>query len=75
MPNGDSGSLDEVAKLLALLVRLQVGNQTQTILEFHKLGIAPTRIAELVGTTPATARVTVSQNKARAKLGTKKDAG
>jgi predicted O-methyltransferase YrrM len=66
MPNeGPSRDFDEVAKLLTLLARLQLGNQTQTILELGRLGFSSARIAELVGTTPATARATVNQNKGR----------
>lgn len=58
-------SLDEVSRLLALLVRLQLGNQTQAILELNRVGIGPTRIADLLGTTAGTARVTVHQSRQR----------
>jgi DNA-directed RNA polymerase specialized sigma24 family protein len=45
-------------RLLALLVRQQFENQTQMIIELDRLGFTPTRIADLVGTTPDTAKVT-----------------
>jgi hypothetical protein len=61
----ESGSRDEIARLLTLLIRLQLGNQTNTIVELHKLDFSAARIAELVGTTPATARATVHQQKRR----------
>lgn len=65
MATPESGSQDEVARLLTLLIRLQLGNQANTILELSKLEFSASRIAELVGTTPATARVTVNQAKAK----------
>ena len=61
----DPSSSDELARLLTLLIRLQLGNQTNTILELNKLEFSASRIAELVGTTPATARVTVNQAKSK----------
>ena len=63
----ESGSLDEVARLLALLVRLQLGTQSTTILELNKLGFSASRIADLLGTTSATARVTINQQKSKAR--------
>ncbi len=62
----EPGSSDEVARLVALLIRLKVGNQAQTIVEMSRLGIGPGRIAELLGTTSATARVTVHQPRQKA---------
>lgn len=59
----EPGSTDEVARLLALLVRLQVGSQAQAIAELDRLGITPARIADLLGTTAGTARVTVHQKR------------
>lgn len=49
---------EETVRLLALLVRLQLENQAQTIVELDRLGFTPTRIAVLVGTTADTAKVT-----------------
>lgn len=59
----ETGSIDELARLLALLVRLEIGSQAETIVELDRLEIGPSRIAELLGTTPATARVTIHQKK------------
>lgn len=67
MASSEPGSLDEVARLLALLVRLQVNSQTQAILELSRIGIGPSRVAELLGTSAATARVTVNQSKSKSK--------
>ena len=64
---------DEIARLVAVLIRLKVENQTQAILELGKAGIPNTRIAELLGTTPDTAKVTLAR--ARKKTGRKGEDG
>ena len=61
----EASSLDEIARLLALLLRQQLDNQTQLILELSRLELTPTRIAELVGTTPATVRATLNQRSSK----------
>ena len=67
-PENPSGSsLDEIARLLATLVRLQLGNQAQTIIELNKAGLSNARIADLIGTTPDTVKVTVQRARRRAK--------
>jgi DNA-binding NarL/FixJ family response regulator len=58
---------DEIVRLLATLVRLQLGNQTQTIVELNKAGLANARIADLIGTTPSTVKVTVQRARKRSK--------
>jgi hypothetical protein len=55
--------LDEIARLLATLIRLQLETQADAIRELGKLGIGPKRIAELLGTTPNTVTVTLSKAK------------
>lgn len=60
-----AGSPDEVSRLLALLVRLQIGNQSSTILELDRLGLGPKRIGELLGTTANTVNVTIHKAKKR----------
>jgi len=52
---------EETVRLLATLIRLQVDNQTQAILELGRAGFGPTRIASLVGTTSDTAKVTLAR--------------
>ena len=52
---------DEVAKLLTLLVRLQLGSQQETIIELNRLGFENSRSASLLGTTTATVRATVNK--------------
>lgn len=53
--------LEEVARLLAIQIRLGLPNQTQAILELNRAGFGPTRIAQLLGTSPATAKVTIQK--------------
>lgn len=56
--------LDEVVKLLIL--NLKHGNdfsQSKLMLEMGSLGFQPKRIAELLGTTPNTVSVSISQSK------------
>lgn len=58
---------EEIVRLLAILVRLQLDNQAEAIRELSKAGFGPTRIAELVGTTAGTAAVTLAKQKAAKK--------
>lgn len=60
---------EEAAQLLAVLIRLMLPSQTAAILELDKVGFSPARIAELLGTTPGTASVTVQKNKSKPKSG------
>lgn len=62
---------EELARLLALQIRLQIGSQGETIQELNKIGFGPSRIAELLGTTANTANVTLQKAKKRAQ-GTEK---
>ena len=55
--------LDEVSRLLAILIRLQLPTQADAIRELGKTGLGPKRIAELVGTTPNTVNVTLAKAK------------
>ena len=52
---------EEITRLLALHLRLALPNQTQAILELNRAGFGPTRIAELLGTSTATAKVTIQK--------------
>jgi hypothetical protein len=66
---------DEIVRLLAIQVRLQFESQTDAIREMSRAGFGPTRIAELLGTTPGTVNVTLTKSKGRApKKATKKGA-
>jgi hypothetical protein len=56
---------DEIVRLLAILVRRQVGSQADAIVELHRAGFGPTRIAELFGTTAGTVNVAVNRYKAK----------
>ena len=57
--------LEELSRLMALQIRLAIGNQSQTILELHRLGISIRRIAELLGTTSNTVNVSIRKAKKR----------
>jgi DNA-directed RNA polymerase specialized sigma24 family protein len=46
--------LEDAVRLLALQVRYQFPSQAEATVALRKLGFAPTRIAELLGTTPGT---------------------
>lgn len=54
---------EETVRLLALLIRLLVTSQTTAIVELSKVGFGPTRIAQLLGTTPNTANVAIQKAK------------
>ena len=56
---------DEIARLLATIIRIQLPSQADAIKELNKAGLGPKRIAELLGTTPNT--VTVALNRAKKK--------
>ena len=56
---------EEIVRLLALQVRRQFETQAEAIREFGKAGFGPTRIAELLGTTPGTVNVTLVKAKGR----------
>lgn len=60
---GDMTSSEEIVRLLAIQVRLSLPNQAATILELSRAGFGPTRIAELLGTSPATAKVTIQKSR------------
>lgn len=61
--------LDEISRLLATQIRLSLPNQAQAILELSRAGFGPTRIAQLLGTSPATAKVTVARSKKKGTSG------
>jgi hypothetical protein len=66
---------DEIVRLLAIQLRLQFESQADAIREMSRAGFGPTRIAELLGTTPGTVNVTLAKSKGRApKKATKKGA-
>jgi hypothetical protein len=56
---------EELVRLIAMQIRLQLNNQSVAIQEFSKAGFGPSRIAELVGTTPGTVNVTLAKAKKR----------
>lgn len=65
--------LDEIAKLLALLIGRERSLQ-DVIGDLSSVGIGPTRIAELVGTSPGYAKVAVDRARKRKAAPPKKKA-
>jgi DNA-binding CsgD family transcriptional regulator len=59
---------DEIVRLLAIQLRIQLGSQARTIAELSRAGFGPTRIAQLLGTTPNTVNVTLQKAKKTPKL-------
>jgi hypothetical protein len=57
--------LEEIVRLMAIQLRRDVGSQAEAIEEMSKAGFGPTRIAELLGTTPNTVNVAISSSKKR----------
>ena len=57
--------LEEIVRLLAIQLRRDVESQAEAIEELSKAGFGPTRIAELLGTTPNTVNVAISSAKKR----------
>ena len=55
--------LDEVARLLAVLIRQGVETQKEAILALHDAGLENARIGVLLGTTTATVRAAVNTAK------------
>ncbi len=57
--------LEEIVRLLAIQVRRSTESQAQAIEELNRADFGPTRIAELLGTTPNTVNVAISNAKKR----------
>jgi DNA-directed RNA polymerase specialized sigma24 family protein len=60
-------SQEEIIRLIATQIRLLLNNQNAAIQELSKSGFGPSRIAELLGTTPGTVNVSLAKAKKRAK--------
>jgi DNA-directed RNA polymerase specialized sigma24 family protein len=59
----DPEPLDELARLLALQIRLSLNSQAQAITELARIGLPPRRIAELLGTSANTVNVSLQKAK------------
>jgi len=59
----EAGSLDEVSRLLGVLIKMKAETQTEAILALHDVGLDNARIGQLLGTTTATARARVNENR------------
>ena len=60
--------LEEIVRLLAIELRRDSPSQAQAIEEMSRAGFGPSRIAELLGTTPNTVNVAISNAKKRKRL-------
>jgi predicted transcriptional regulator len=59
---------EELVRLQVIDLRRRLGSQTEAIVELNKAGFGPSRIAELLGTTPNTVNVTLQKAKKTGKL-------
>ena len=67
--------LDELVRLQVLGLRRSVSTQAEAITELSRAGFSNSRIAELLGTTPATVTVAVNRVKKRSlEAGSKQEA-
>jgi DNA-binding CsgD family transcriptional regulator len=57
--------LEEIVRLLAIQLRRDAESQAEAIEEMNKAGFGPSRIAQLLGTTPNTVNVAISNAKKR----------
>jgi DNA-directed RNA polymerase specialized sigma24 family protein len=57
--------LDEVVRLQALEVRKRAATQNEAIIDLSNAGIGPSRISELLGTTPGTVSVALAKARKR----------
>lgn len=62
---GEDQTIDDVARLLAVLVRESFETQSDAILAMSRTGMGPSRIAELLGTSPNTVNVTLQKAKGK----------
>jgi DNA-directed RNA polymerase specialized sigma24 family protein len=56
---------EEVVRIHAIQLRRDCESQAEAIEELHRAGFGPSRIAELLGTTPNTVNVAISTAKKR----------
>ncbi|MEO6701021.1 MAG: sigma factor-like helix-turn-helix DNA-binding protein [Jatrophihabitantaceae bacterium] len=66
MATEPSDPADELVRLQVLQLRRSLSSQAETIIELGKAGFSNARIADLLGTTPATVKVTLQRSKKRA---------
>jgi DNA-directed RNA polymerase specialized sigma24 family protein len=57
---------EEIVRLLVTQLRLQLESQAALVSELNRAGFGPSRIADLLGTTPGTVNVAIQRAKQRA---------
>lgn len=60
---------EELVRLHVLELRRSLDSQTEAILELDTAGFGPSRIAQLLGTTPGTVNVTLQKAKKKGRRG------
>lgn len=55
--------LDELVRLRVIDIKRSIGSQNDTILEMNRVGFSPSRIANLLGTTPGTVSTAIQRAK------------
>lgn len=63
MPAEEVNYMDELVRLQVLQLRRTASNQAETIIELGEAGFSSARIAELLGTSPATVRNALARAK------------
>ena len=63
---------DELVRMFVIQLRRQVPTQSEVIAELSKSGFMPSRIAELLGTTPGTVQASLQASKKASKAPGKK---
>lgn len=62
---------DEIARLLAVLIRRTASSQGEAVNELHRAGIPVVRIAKLLGTSPSTVDKDIRRAQEKKKQSTK----
>jgi hypothetical protein len=65
---GGMDPTEELVRLLAIQVRLQLGSQTEAIIEMGRVGFGASRIAGLLGTTSNTVNVALNRAKREGRI-------
>lgn len=63
MAGEEANHMDELVRLQILQLRRTTANQAETIIELDNVGFTAARIAELLGTSPATVRNAIARAK------------
>lgn len=65
MTTDQDSQLEDITRLLAVMARQSFETQSEAIAAMSKAGMKPSRIADLLGTTPGTVNDAISRAKKR----------